>query len=333
VFVPRGARATIDAAAAADAQADARWEQATVRDKARKEDSRALVAESIRREAEALGAQAGAADSDAEGDLPDDADDLEDPVEFESWKVRELKRWKRDTEERRRIAAEAAETDRRRAMTEEERDADDRRLGIGAYAPEKEKAQWKFLQKYHHKGAFYMDDDSIGAATQRQKDGLAAEAQAKDVRSRAVDGATGEDNFNFAALPKVLQVKNFGLKGRTKYTHLADQDTTDYGRDKNYKSSHSKCNNCGLHGHDAYSCPTGAGAARAAEKAELEAEGVKCFNCGEEGHMSRECPNRHKRGDREHVQTMPRYREGQTIDVKRRAAGTGGLAPPRKKRK
>ena len=35
-----------------------------------------------------------------------------------------------------------------------------------------------------------------------------------------------EDNFNFEALPKVLQVKNFGKRGRTKYTHLMDQDTT-----------------------------------------------------------------------------------------------------------
>ena len=44
-----------------------------------------------------------------------------------------------------------------------------------------------------------------------------------DVRKKNYDGATGEDQFNFEALPKVMQVKEFGKRGRTKYTHLLDQ--------------------------------------------------------------------------------------------------------------
>jgi len=41
---------------------------------------------------------------------------------------------------------------------------------------------------------------------------------------------TGEDRIikDRALLPTVMQVKKFGLKGRTKYTHLNDQDTSNY---------------------------------------------------------------------------------------------------------
>ena len=43
---------------------------------------------------------------------------------------------------------------------------------------------------------------------------------------RDVTSATLEDKFDKTVLPKVMQVKNFGRSGRTKYTHLVDQDTT-----------------------------------------------------------------------------------------------------------
>ena len=35
-----------------------------------------------------------------------------------------------------------------------------------------------------------------------------------------------ESTVNMTMLPKVMQVKNFGKRSQTKYTHLLDQDTT-----------------------------------------------------------------------------------------------------------
>ena len=48
-----------------------------------------------------------------------------------------------------------------------------------------------------------------------------------EVFRRDFGQATLEDHFDKTVLPKVMQVKDFGRAGRTKYTHLVDQDTTE----------------------------------------------------------------------------------------------------------
>ena len=106
---------------------------------------------------------------------------------------------------------EKADLERRRKMTDAERIEEDRKLGR---FDEKTKEKWRFMQKYYHKGVFYMDKDSL---------------KADDVRLKDFSAPTLEDNFNKEALPQVLQVKNFGKRGRTKYTHLLDQDTSSKG--------------------------------------------------------------------------------------------------------
>jgi microfibrillar-associated protein 1 len=146
-------------------------------------------------------------DTGSDAGLPDDTDDPDDDIEFENWKLREMTRLRRDAALREARMLEMADLNRRRNMTEEERMAEDKAAGKFT----KEKSSRKFLQKYYHKGAFYMDETSIGTG---------------DVRARDYSEPTLEDNFNYESLPEVLQVKNFGKRGRTKYTHLLDQDTT-----------------------------------------------------------------------------------------------------------
>merc|ERR1712083_966462 len=135
-------------------------------------------------------------------------DDENEEVEYEAWKLRELKRLKRDRDEKEERAREAAEVDRLRNMTDEER-----RLELKhnpkTVTNKAAKGKYKFLQKYYHRGAFFLDKE-------------------ENVFSRDVTSATLEDRFDKTVLPKVMQVKNFGRSGRTKYTHLVDQDTTQF---------------------------------------------------------------------------------------------------------
>ncbi|CAF0723707.1 unnamed protein product [Brachionus calyciflorus] len=133
-------------------------------------------------------------------------DDEMDENDYEAWKLRELKRIKRDREEKEKIEKEKQEIQKIRNMTEEER------LKFLKLNPKKlinkaEKGKYKYLQKYYHRGAFFMDKE-------------------EDIFKRNYAEPTLEDHFDKTILPKVMQVKNFGMAGRTKYTHLLDQDTT-----------------------------------------------------------------------------------------------------------
>jgi len=133
-------------------------------------------------------------------------DDENDEEEYEAWKIRESRRIKRDKEEQATREREREELEKIRNMTEDERREFVRR-NPKLVTNKSTKGKYKFLQKYYHRGAFFMDEE-------------------EGVYKRDFSGATLEDHFNKTVLPKVMQVKNFGRSGRTKYTHLVDQDTT-----------------------------------------------------------------------------------------------------------
>ena len=136
----------------------------------------------------------------------DDTDGLNEEEEFNAWRLRELLRIKRDSDEKESRLVDKADIMRRRMMSDNQVEVEntiDGKLGV-------EKAKAKFLQKYYHKGAFYVDDEVVGEAL-KKTDAFAP---------------TLEDHADKSTLPSILQVKNFGKRGRTKYTHLVDQDTT-----------------------------------------------------------------------------------------------------------
>ncbi|KAG6814427.1 hypothetical protein H0H92_007430 [Tricholoma furcatifolium] len=196
VFVPKRARATIaEKEALLDLEETEKKRQQEAEE--RKKQSHDLVAESIKREL---------AEKDKEEDVNDvdDTDGVDPAAEFEAWRLRELGRIKQEKEEEIRREEEREEVERRRAMPEEQRMKEDVERA-NKLREEKPKGQQKFLQKYWHKGAFHQDEEIL-----KKHDFTAPTESAVDV----------------SMLPQVMQVKNFGKRSRTKYTHLVDQDTT-----------------------------------------------------------------------------------------------------------
>ncbi|XP_054165548.1 microfibrillar-associated protein 1-like [Oppia nitens] len=146
-------------------------------------------------------------------------DDEDDETAYEIWKLRELKRVKRDKDESDSFVREQQEVERLRNMTEEER-LEELKKNPKVVTNAQQKGKYKFLQKYYHRGVFFLDKED-------------------EVFTRDFAQPTLEDHFDRTVLPQVMQVKNFGRSGRTKYTHLVDQDTTAFDGGWNQETTQS----------------------------------------------------------------------------------------------
>jgi len=208
IFTPKSMRTTDEQKQAMELHEKRLAEDRKQALKLRAAESKAMVVEAIRKEEEEIKEEQ-AVLSDA--DMPDD-EDGDEAEEYELWKIRELKRLKRSAQERQARKKEAAFIERRRNMTDAERAADDKRLD--ALKPKKEKGKkYSFMQKYYHKGGYYMD--------------LAAEGKEK-LYTRDTNEALAEEMYDKSSLPKVMQIRRgyWGKKGQVKHTHLSAVDTT-----------------------------------------------------------------------------------------------------------
>jgi len=151
-------------------------------------------------------------------EMPNDDDDLDETDkanEFAEWRIRELRRIKKEKEGRHKRDKDRAEIERRRRLTDAERAHENKVLGSDD-TEKGEKTKYRFMQTYYHKGGFFQDSDD-------------------PIFKRDYNIAVGEEIRDKTMLPKIMQVRRdkFGKKGQTKYTHLNDQDTTNF--DPNFK--------------------------------------------------------------------------------------------------
>ncbi|KAJ1702633.1 hypothetical protein LUZ63_002412 [Rhynchospora breviuscula] len=212
VFTPKAQRDTIAERERLEEEERRLEEMVKKRAQERKAETKQLVVEEIRKDEEIqknLELEANKEDVDTD-------DEINEAEEYEAWKVREIARIKRDREDREARLKEREEIEKLRNMTEEERREWERRNPKANQGGSKQK--WKFMQKYYHKGAFFQSESDDRAAT----------AGTDDIYTRDFSAPTGEDKMDKSILPKVMQVKHFGRSGRTKWTHLLNEDTTDW---------------------------------------------------------------------------------------------------------
>ncbi|KAG7668977.1 hypothetical protein Ndes2526B_g00691 [Nannochloris sp. 'desiccata'] len=225
VFVPRTNRETLAERTAWELEAEEEAERQRLRLEQRKLETKELLAARLAEE-EAQEAAAAAGPKGAEDILTDD-EAVDQNEEYQLWRNREMQRIGRDKEERERELRDADEKERWKALSEEERiaylQAHPKNMntgdGIGGDAGEKNRKKYGFLQRYYHRGAFFQTEATWKHDETAPLAGVATE--------RDFSAPTGEDVFRKESLPEVMQVKNFGRRGRSKWTHLAAEDTTD----------------------------------------------------------------------------------------------------------
>ncbi|SLM39264.1 Micro-fibrillar-associated protein 1, C-terminal [Lasallia pustulata] len=190
---------------------DDKWAEDEARRKAK---ANKLVQEQLEKIAAARAAGKKYWDDDEDGEVEqvDDTDDIDPEAERAAWKLRELKRVKREREAIEEVEKERDEIERRRNLSKEEREAEDKEFLDTQKEERESKGKMGYMQKYFHKGAFFQDD-----------------AKAEGLDTRDIMGSRYQDDVtNRELLPQYMQIRDMtrlGRKGRTKYKDLKSEDT------------------------------------------------------------------------------------------------------------
>lgn len=220
MFIPKNKRNVVVSEEKKWEEELAKSEREKERAERRKMESRALVAKTV---AAVSNAATEEDDMDEESGgatnkPPHDDDTLNPEAERDAWEIRELLRLLTAMDQLKQQERERLEYERRKNMTPEEILQHD--IETGRYqAPGSGRdagTSGKYMQRFYHRGAYYMAED---------------EWDNDDVRHKAAEyakSATGEDKIDRSTLPKVMQVKGFGFaRQNTRYQGLAKEDTTD----------------------------------------------------------------------------------------------------------
>lgn len=134
-------------------------------------------------------------------------------VEYGLWVEREVQRLRDEVLIEAKIALDAAKTRQQKLMSDME-------LAKIKAKSERERREnrghMQYMQKYYHVGAF----SSMVNMEQNER--------ARELMSRDYTTPVGEDRLDKTSLPKEMLVRgdDYRKKGRTKWTHLANEDTT-----------------------------------------------------------------------------------------------------------
>ncbi|KIW64683.1 hypothetical protein PV04_09601 [Phialophora macrospora] len=267
--------------------------------------------------------------------MVDDTDGLDPEGEFQAWKLRELKRLKRDREALIAREKEIEEIERRRNLTAEEREKEDK-----AYL-EKQKAdreenrhEVSFLARYHHKGAFFQGDET-----------------AEVLKKRDVMGARFEDQVSDkSVLPEYMRIRDMtklGKKGRTRYTDMKNEDTGRFGEDvKRWRGSGGGPGGSGRTDSDMRGVderflpddrrgggapgPTGANASAVASRRERVQDSERDRERDRDGHRDTYRPRDTSRDRRDEARERDRDRDRRKRSYSR--SGSRSRSPRRRKR-